>query len=45
MRRPTLPILRAFMTGGELVWQPMPTRQIFSAPPSTASPYASVLAE
>ena len=35
--RATLPALRALMTGGTDDWQLIPTRAIFSAPPSMAS--------
>ena len=36
-RRPTLPTLRAHITGGDELWQLMPTRAMRSAPPSMAS--------
>ena len=36
-RRATLPALRADITAGTDAWQLIPTRAIFSAPPSTAS--------
>ncbi len=45
MRRPTLPALRWFITGGTELWQLIPTSASFSAPLSIASSYAIVLAE
>ena len=36
-RRATFPALRADITAGADAWQLIPTRAIFSAPPSTAS--------